>query len=261
MDKIKNELFKDQKSNQKDNLVVFELMQEELKKLSSQLQKIRGEQMSSINTKIKTLQVKQKEFIESQQQKGQIHQELQQVKQKLEEQIYKKVDKKEYQEYKRNIKNQLEEKTSIQEIQEALNASQNDVSNRFIEFKQQIQESIDQLAEQLYSKITLEELNQIMSQKPDLALVQQLIEAKFNFNSHKLNNSNNQVQKSQTSAQQIVQNQNFNSLNNFQTEKLSNQFEQIEKDVTLKASIKDICSLLDEKASVDEVTKALIYYK
>ena len=89
----------------------------------------------------------------------------------LEELLNKKLDKKEFVDFRGKWSNELDQKVDLSEVQNALNASQSDISSRFIEFKEEIKTVIRGHENEIFGlmnkKANISDVNSALSTKAD----------------------------------------------------------------------------------------------
>lgn len=119
---------------------------------------------------------------ETQSQSNKIDEELGNFKKILEEGLSKKLDKKEFLETKAKILSELDGKVDVAEVQKALNQCQEDISNQFAEYKEDvsalIQEHENEMLKSISKKANSADVASALSAKADTALVQQILDKK-----------------------------------------------------------------------------------
>ena len=135
----------------------------------------------------------------------------------------------------------------MSEVQAALNACQADISSRFVEYKEEIRNTLRQLEGELFmvinKKANLSDMDVALNSKADAQLMQNLIHQKINVNDFEEIRRALEKQWIELDEKLSVKEFDNNVLHTKQAMDL------IQKDLILKANIKDVCTLIDTKAS------------
>lgn len=169
------------------------------------------------------------------------------LRKSLEDNSLKKLDKKEFNDYKTKIVLQLDEKVDLLEVQNALNASQSDISARFIEYKDEIKTLIrnheNEIFNLLNKKANLNDVNVALNSKADNSIIQNILNSKIGAGDFE--NIAKTIDKILKEIDEKVGVRDF-------TQRFSETIggiEELQRDIMLKANIKDVCTLLDTKSS------------
>lgn len=107
------------------------------------------------------------------------------------------------------------------------------------------------MQQSLNKKVSIDEFNEVLSQKVDFNALRTSIESKANIND--LDQIRRMLDKVIKELEQRASYKEFESHIIF----TKNGLEDLHKELLLKASIKDLCTLLDQKANVDDVNQTL----
>ncbi|KAL4493978.1 hypothetical protein ABPG72_021995 [Tetrahymena utriculariae] len=180
---------------------------------------------------------------------------LETLKKEFNENFLLKLDKNEFIDFRVKVLNSLEEKTDLMEVQNALNACQSDISQRFLELKDEIKNYIGEneanLLQILDKKANFVDVQQALSQKADNTNVLNLLATKVS--SQEIEDMRKMVEKVFRECEDKVNLKDFDHFAN----QANLAIEELQRDMLLKSNIKDVCTLLDAKSNIDDVNRAL----
>lgn len=181
------------------------------------------------------------------------------LRKSVDENTLKKLDKKEFNDYKTKIVLQIDEKVDLLEVQNALNASQSDISARFIEYKDEIKTLIrnheNEMFNLLNKKANLSDVNVALNSKADNSIIQNILNSKIGAGDFE--NIAKTIDKILKEIDEKVGIREF-------TQRFSEAIggiEELQRDIMLKANIKDVCTLLDTKSSKLFLNIYIIFYR
>lgn len=181
---------------------------------------------------------------------------IERLRRELEEILSKKVDKKEFSHTKSKLQSLIEGKADIAEIQNTIDSWQSDINLRFKENKEEIKSILKEQENELYDimnkKANLSDLTGALSTKVDMNVLNSLLHKKADFQD--FDSLRQKFNKMIQTVDDTVPAKEFDEL----AHKCIKGLEEIQKEVTQKANISDICTLLDAKASIDDVNRALV---
>ncbi|EAR84714.1 hypothetical protein TTHERM_00637160 (macronuclear) [Tetrahymena thermophila SB210] len=184
-----------------------------------------------------------------------VYNELDEVRKQIDDVSSLKIDKKEHGEFKSKVMGILEDKVDLSEVQQALNVCQADISARFVEYKEEMKLKLKNVEGDILNavskKANLQDIQDILNSKVDASMVQQIISKRAN--SKEVEALRVIVDKISVDIEEKL------TVNDFENHVLQtkNALDAIQKDMILKANIKDVCALLDTKANIDDMNKAL----
>jgi len=181
---------------------------------------------------------------------------LQGLRKEIGELYSKKLDKKEWNEARSKLLAQLDGKVDLLEVQDALNTCQADLSSRFIEYKEEIKNLIRNHDSDIYGllskKANISDINSILANKADSNTVNAVLAQKVD---------GQEVEELKRKIDVVMKSNNEKAtFREIEVQSLhqKKQLEDLQRDMVLKANIKDVCTLLDTKSNIDDVNKALL---
>lgn len=180
---LEDQLIKKEKKQEQ----IFEQLAEDVYKLNEQIQNIIGERRNDIDETakfVKSMVAASKREIQIQTEK--LEEEMEKIRKFAEELNTKKIDKKDLNEIRTKFMASLETKVEISEVQNAINTSQQDISARFFEYKEEmkaiLRENENEIFNLLSKKANISDVNAALSNKVDSAVIQNLLGHKLNMN-------------------------------------------------------------------------------
>jgi hypothetical protein len=172
---------------------------------------------------------------------------------KMENEISQRVRKGDLIEYKNDIHSLLEPKVELSEVQSALNDLQNEIANRLLNTKLELQKNLtsaqDYLNNQLAMKCNIEDVNEILESKVDIHKLQKIVDNKANkIDLDSLRETIDRV------IREVDNKAGTRELQNHVTFTKSS-IEDMTKEIIQKAKSRDLAALSDEKASREELEK------
>lgn len=163
----------------------YEQLSEDLYKLNDQVQNLINDRRNDIEetaTFVKSMTATTKKEIQIEVDK--IEEDLERVKKVIEDISTRKIDKKDLSELQKKLSAVVESKVELNEVQSVINTSQEEVSKRFFEFKEEIKsllrENENEVLSLLNSKANIADVNAALNTKADTAIIQNLMEQKPN---------------------------------------------------------------------------------
>jgi len=172
---------------------------------------------------------------------------LQTLRREIGELHSKKLEKKEWNEARSKLLSQLDGKVDLLEVQDALNTCQADLSSRFIEYKEEIKNLIRNHDSDIYGllskKANISDINSILANKADSNTVNAVLAQKVD---------GQEIEEIKRKIDVVMKSNNekatFREIE-VQTLHQKKILEDLQRDIVLKANIKDVCTLLDTKSS------------
>ena len=178
------------------------------------------------------------------------------IRKEIEELDQKKSDREEVTELNANFVELLEPKAAVVEVQKALTESQTDIAQKLTELKGDLSKELRTLKTtvqaQLDQKANISDVTSTMNTKADKVEVQEVLQLKANAT---------EVEEVKTSVEAVLAEVEKKVDAKSYMEQASNtksQLEDLHKELTLKSSIKDVCTLVDAKANTEDMNKALV---
>ncbi|EGR31387.1 hypothetical protein IMG5_110920 [Ichthyophthirius multifiliis] len=166
-----------------------------------------------------------------------------------------KLEKSEFLEALSNQNKILDQKTDISEVQNALNQCQQDMSERFLEFQEEIKgiilQNMNENVEILDKKANLCDVQLLLKEKADLNTIQALVSTKVS--AQEVEDLRIKSEKAYKECENKLNSKHFEQI----IKLLQGQIEQMQKDLLQKGNIKDFCAILDTKTSINDVNNAL----
>lgn len=163
-----------------------------------------------------------------------------------------KLEKKEFEEYREKIRFELDPKVNLSEVQEALDACQKDIQNRVVDIKAEIREYIKEVEDTLNEKkADSKQILEALDKKADAEEMEDCMLGKSS------------VEDMDAIREQLKQVQNILTTKldqkvHRQSERTTlSTFSEMKEDLEKKATIKDVCLILDQKPNIEDVNKAL----
>ena len=183
--------------------------------------------------------------------------ELEDMKKIVEDIITRKLEKKDLAEFKAKITAQLDGKVDLVEVQSALNTCQSDISVRFMEYKEEVKNLIRNHESEIFNllskKANLSDVNAALANKVDSSVVNQLISQKPGYN--EIEDMRRRIEQMLKEDDKVTIRGNilFSFVISLEFESnighLRKLVDDLQKELLLKANIKDVCTLLDTKSS------------
>ena len=176
---------------------------------------------------------------------------------KIVEEIFKnKIDKKDFIEFKSNINISLEGKTELSEVQSAITEIQKDIAQRISEVRDELSKillsNINRFNEELRAKISVQELQSALSTKADIQTLSTYL--KSSRESNDLVSIKEDIFQIKRLFESKLELKDFE----IQMNSINDYIDGIKKTLLLKSNINDVCTLIDQKANLDEVNEKLI---
>jgi DNA-binding IscR family transcriptional regulator len=170
--------------------------------------------------------------------------------------MIKKLDKKEYSEWKAKVLAQIDGKVDLSEVQTALNACQSDIGRSFQEYKDEFKSLFRNQENEMFNllskKANLSEINAALTTKADTSLFNSIVGQKIG--APEFEELKRKIEYVLTTNEEKCNQRDFEH----QVGSVKRNLEDVQKEILLKANIKDVCTLLDTKANIDDVNKALV---
>ena len=202
---------------------------------------------------VRTIAATQKQDLE--QENRMLVKEMGNIQREVEDMDQKKCDKREVLDTKSKLISLLEPKVDLSEVQSALTDCQGDLAKRLGEFKDEVRGQFrnqeDDLYIQLEKKASVNHVNNLLSQKADKIALTEAISLKPNIG--ELEALKLQSEKLSREVEEKVDLHDLDTHINY----TKGAVEDINKELLMKSSVKDVCALLDMKANIDDVNKAL----
>jgi hypothetical protein len=245
-----------EKHNKTENLT--EKLSEEVFKLNDQLKNVLEERRNDIEETAKFVKnVTSTNKKELQLVTDRLFADIEELKKTVDDLITRKVEKKEFIESRAKIFSELEGKVDLPEVQGALNSCQADISARFTEFREEVKNMVRNHENEIYTllskKANLSDLNSALQGKADGSSIHALLSGKasvLEFDDLK--------RKIEQIAHLLDEKINFRDFE-VQVSHQKRILDDVQKEVLLKANIKDVCTLLDSKSSNNFVHFIMIY--
>ena len=169
------------------------------------------------------------------------------LKGNIEDIFAKKIDKKDFLEIRAKLVAQIDEKVDLFEVQNAINTIQSDFSTKFIEYRDELLSEMknheSSVLEMISKKANLSEFSNSLSTKADMSALQSVANQKVGIIEFEdLKKLTEKLLKEYEEKVSVKVFEKMVGSTKKSTESLS-------KDLQLKANIKDVCTLLDAKAS------------
>ena len=163
---------------------IYETLSDEIDKLNDQIKNLLEERRIDIEETAKFIKnVTNTNKKETQFTIDKLNDELEYIKKGLDEIISKKIDKKELAELKTKILSQIDNKVDLNEVQNALNTCQSDLSGRFIEYKDEIKSIIRTQENEIFNilnkKANLADVSAALGTKADANALHTLLNQKI----------------------------------------------------------------------------------
>ena len=170
---------------QHKNELFYEKLSDEIYKLNDQIKNLLEERRADIEENMKFIKnVTNTSKKDIQFTIDKLNDELEHIKKGLDDIISKKIDKKELSEVKAKILSQIDNKVDLIEVQNALNTCQSDLSGRFVEYKDEMKNSIrtheNEIFNLLSKKANLADVSAALGNKADSNNLQTLLNQKIN---------------------------------------------------------------------------------
>lgn len=149
----------------------------------------------------------------------------------------------------------LENKVEVSEMQSSLSTSQTDLIQKIFELRSELFDKVSEtqsyMTQNMGKKVNIDEVQSLLASKVDFAALRGSIDAKAN---------NSDVDSIRTLVEKLIKDVEFKS--NFKDLEqhvafTKNSLQEINKELLLKVEIKDMCTLLDTKANVDDINRTL----
>jgi hypothetical protein len=233
---------------QAKNESFYDKLSEEIYKLNDQLKTILEERRNDIEETAKFVKnISNATKKEVQGITDRLFSELDEIRKAVEDLITRKVEKKEWAEIKAKLVTELEGKVDLVEVQNALNTCQADISARFSEYREEVKNMVRSHENEIYTmlskKANLADMNTALANKADVSTVHALLGQKT---------SNLEYEDLKRKLDQFVHLvEDKVSFRDFETQHthIKRILDDIQKELILKANIKDVCTLLDAKSS------------
>lgn len=159
------------------------------------------------------------------------------------------VTKKDLKESIAKLSEKLDEKVSLKEVQSAITDMQTEVAAKFLKIQDSIKNSDQKLNEKMKRKANLEDLHDSLSTKLDQSSVMQSLEQKA---------SQTDIESLRKHFRQLETQVSSNIKH--QADAVKAQFEEIGKSMLLKANVKDVLTLIDERPSRQDFESSLKHF-
>lgn len=147
------------------------------------------------------------------------------------------------------LSEKLDEKVSLKEVQSAITDMQTEVAAKFLKIQDSIKNSDQKLNEKMKRKANLEDLHDSLSTKLDQSSVMQSLEQKA---------SQTDIESLRKHFRQLETQVSSNIKH--QADAVKAQFEEIGKSMLLKANVKDVLTLIDERPSRQDFESSLKHF-
>ena len=166
-----------------------------------------------------------------------------------------KVSKDELNQVQVNLSKWVKEKANQSELEKAVCALQKDYTKNNQElgsdFKTKLYKLESEILNKTDQKVSYSELHSYLSEKADITQINRLLSSKAS------QDEVNEVKKAQEKLFGELKVRAGKEELEKHIDSTKNALEEVGKDILLKASIKDVCSLMDQKANVEDVNNAL----
>ncbi|EAR92032.3 hypothetical protein TTHERM_00105270 (macronuclear) [Tetrahymena thermophila SB210] len=261
LQKTKSELlreikqFKEMLTSQEEqfNTVVERRVEKQIDNIRQQIEELRVEsQTHNQDTSTALRAQSSKIFSQYQNQVNNLLEQIESFKISVEELLQKKVDKSEVIELKQSLYEQFESKNDFTEFANRLS---NDFLSKLVQVKEDIFQSIHQIElefkESISMKADFKEYQKTVSSKINLNQAEQLIQKMFAEYEVEVMRQliNNLVSETDAKLNRSDFDENIKSI--------KDTFDRMQKDILLKANIKDVISIVDTKASIKDVNNSI----
>lgn len=168
-----------------------------------------------------------------------------------------KVEKRELNETKAKIMVALDAKSEASDLQGMTSNFIADQTQKNFDLRAELFKKLSEIQtfmqQNMSKKVSIEELNEALSTKVDYNMLRNHLETKANMN--EIENVRRAVDLLQKQLDIKASFKDVEIHSNF----VKNVIEDINKELLLKASIKDLCTLLDQKANVEDINTTLLH--
>lgn len=172
---------------------------------------------------------------------------------RMENEITQRVKKGDLIELKNEINSLLEPKVELSEVQSALNDLQNEIANRLLSAKLELQKNLtsaqEYLSNQLAKKCNIEEVNEVLESKVDSHQLQKMVESKAS--KHDLDSFRETIDRVIRELDNKVGSRELQNHIAF----TKSSIEDMTKEIIQKAKARDLATLSEEKASREELER------
>eukprot|EP00831_Metopus_contortus_P039857 TRINITY_DN31211_c0_g1_i1.p1 TRINITY_DN31211_c0_g1~~TRINITY_DN31211_c0_g1_i1.p1 ORF type:complete len:460 (-),score=93.52 TRINITY_DN31211_c0_g1_i1:3-1382(-) len=184
-----------------------------------------------------------------------LHREVSALRKEIDLTQQKKCERKEFTEFKISLNTALEAKTDVDEVQKALSDMKTETARRIIELNDSMSRQVQLLEEEFYGKLSakanLGDLNSALEQKVDKRIILPMVEQKSSVVDIESIKS-----KLSTLQKDIINKAGAKELEAYGIHTRES-IEEVKRELALKAYIKDVCTLVDVKANVEDVNRGL----
>lgn len=181
--------------------------------------------------------------------------EMQKLNNEIEDILNKKLEKKEFELVRNKIFSELEQKAEVIEIDNLYKNMQKEQADRFDENRININQTLkafeSDIQRVLEKKANMYEVTTLLNSKADSGSMNMAIQSKVGV--AEFENLRITIDKI---SRELMNKLDYNKFEGYMTDTRSS-LEEIQKDLMMKANIKEILSLLKNKADIDDVNKAL----
>eukprot|EP01022_Parablepharisma_sp_SALTPOND_P008023 TRINITY_DN135086_c1_g1_i1.p1 TRINITY_DN135086_c1_g1~~TRINITY_DN135086_c1_g1_i1.p1 ORF type:complete len:770 (-),score=136.49 TRINITY_DN135086_c1_g1_i1:282-2591(-) len=231
-----------------------ETTQNELKRLKETLMNLADERRKDSEETQKALKsLTTSTKLEKQEEQRDFQRELAAVRKEIDTLGQKKCERKELQDLKNLVKKELEAKVYLEEVQRAISDVKSETARRFIELTEETKREIRDLEESLYGQLKRKansaELASALEQKVERSMIMPLLDQKASVSDVEIVKS--RIGNLQAEVNKKASNRELDTHALYTKENI----EEIKRELSLRANIKDVCALVDIKANVEDVNK------
>jgi hypothetical protein len=166
-----------------------------------------------------------------------------------------KAEKREVIEVKGFVVSGLDAKAALSDVQQSFNKHASESQQRAFELRQELFKKVSEIQSLVSAgvgtKVSLEEFNEALSQKTDVTTFRTLMEQKANYSD---------MESQQRFLERLIRElESKASAKEFDQHVMQARttVDELHKEVLLRATIKDVCTLLDQKANVEDINATL----
>ncbi len=186
---------------------------------------------------------------------NQIRNEIQKITQDWEESVSSKIDRKEFENLRAKIFSEIEKKTEMKDLENLFKNIQKELSDQAEDTRQTVNQTLKvfegDMTRVLDKKANLFEITTLINSKADAGSINLSIGNKVNISEFEvLRNNFDKI------SRELLNKLDFGKFENYMNEVRSS-IEDMQRDLLMKSNIKEILSLMKNKADIDDVNKAL----
>ncbi|MDR3548156.1 MAG: hypothetical protein P4M11_07835 [Candidatus Pacebacteria bacterium] len=193
--------------------------------------------------------------VERQGEQREMQKELVALRKEIEFLGQKKCERKELLEVKNSLASTFEQKVDLDEVQKAISEVKTDTAKRLVELSEEYAHKMQSLEEATYSRLERKanaaDVNSVLDRKAERATLLSALEQKAG--AAELESIKGKLAAISGELSRKADGKELDTHTVFVRENL----EAVQKELSLKANIKDVCALVDVKANVDDVNRSL----